>query len=78
MTWLARWVLFSRSIKRQQNALPEWHLQSTVSGHLTTLGLKNEAQNAQYSMAAPDQTQVDQKPFAQGEGELSKQCPVVY
>ncbi|KAG8771477.1 hypothetical protein FRC12_003585 [Ceratobasidium sp. 428] len=56
--------------KRQQNALPEWHLQSTVSGHLTTLGLKNEAQNAQYSLATADQTPVDQKPFAQGEIDL--------
>ncbi|KAF8609612.1 hypothetical protein BDV93DRAFT_518404 [Ceratobasidium sp. AG-I] len=56
--------------KRQQNALPEWHLQSTVSGHLTTLGLKNEAQNAQYSLGAPDQTQTDRKPFTQGEVDL--------
>lgn len=56
--------------KRQQNALPEWHLQSTVSGHLTTLGLKNEAQNAQYALATSDQTQVDKKPFAQGEVDL--------
>ncbi|KAG9104889.1 hypothetical protein FRC06_006714 [Ceratobasidium sp. 370] len=56
--------------KRQQNTLPEWHLQSTVSGHLTTLGLKNEAQNAQYSLATPDQTPVDRKPFAQGEIDL--------
>ncbi|KAG8696177.1 hypothetical protein FRC08_007317 [Ceratobasidium sp. 394] len=56
--------------KRQQNALPEWHLQSTVSGHLTTLGLKNEAQNAQYSLATADQAPVDRKPFAQGEVDL--------
>ncbi|QRW19126.1 transcription initiation factor TFIIE alpha subunit [Rhizoctonia solani] len=53
--------------KRQQNALPEWHLQSTVSGHLTTLGLKNEAQNAQYARANPEPGQLDRKPFAQGE-----------
>ncbi|KAG8716034.1 hypothetical protein FRC11_010760 [Ceratobasidium sp. 423] len=51
--------------KRQQNALPEWHLQSTVSGHLTTLGLKNEAQLAQYARANPDPGQVDKKPFTQ-------------
>ncbi|CEL57934.1 Transcription initiation factor IIE subunit alpha OS=Schizosaccharomyces pombe (strain 972 / ATCC 24843) GN=tfa1 PE=1 SV=3 [Rhizoctonia solani AG-1 IB] len=56
--------------KRQQNALPEWHLQSTVSGHLTTLGLKNEAQNAQYARAIPDPGQIDRKPFAQGEIDL--------
>ncbi|KAH7344774.1 TFIIE alpha subunit-domain-containing protein [Rhizoctonia solani] len=56
--------------KRQQNALPEWHLQSTVSGHLTTLGLKNEAQNAQYALAHVEPGQIDQKPFAQGEVDL--------
>ncbi|CAE6429259.1 unnamed protein product [Rhizoctonia solani] len=56
--------------KRQQNALPEWHLQSTVSGHLTTLGLKNEAQNAQYARANPEPGQLDRKPFAQGEIDL--------
>ncbi|CAE6396220.1 unnamed protein product [Rhizoctonia solani] len=56
--------------KRQQNALPEWHLQSTVSGHLTTLGLKNEAQNAQYARANPEPGYIDRKPFAPGEVDL--------
>lgn len=30
-------------IKRQQNALPEWHLKSTISGDLTALGIKESA-----------------------------------
>ena len=29
--------------KRQQNALPRWHLQSTISGDLTALGIKESA-----------------------------------
>ena len=29
--------------KRQQNALPKWHLQSTISGDLTALGIKENA-----------------------------------
>ena len=29
--------------KRQQNALPKWHLQSTISGDLTALGIKESA-----------------------------------
>jgi transcription initiation factor TFIIE subunit alpha len=32
--------------KRQQNALPAWHLKSTISGHLTALGVKETARNA--------------------------------
>ncbi|KAL0579246.1 hypothetical protein V5O48_002750 [Marasmius crinis-equi] len=30
-------------IKRQQNALPAWHLKSTISGDLTALGVKESA-----------------------------------
>ncbi len=29
--------------KRQQNALPKWHLSSTISGDLTALGIKESA-----------------------------------
>jgi transcription initiation factor TFIIE subunit alpha len=29
-------------MKRQQNALPTWHLKSTITGELTTLGLKEK------------------------------------
>ena len=29
--------------KRQQNALPKWHLTSTISGDLTALGIKESA-----------------------------------
>lgn len=30
-------------LKRQQNALPSWHLKSTISGDLTALGIKENA-----------------------------------
>lgn len=30
-------------LKRQQNALPAWHLKSTISGDLTALGIKEHA-----------------------------------
>lgn len=32
--------------KRQQNIMPAWHLKSTISGDLTALGIKENAQNA--------------------------------
>lgn len=32
--------------KRQQNALPSWHLKSTVSGDLTSLGVKAKVHEA--------------------------------
>ncbi|KAI0271489.1 TFIIE alpha subunit-domain-containing protein [Gloeopeniophorella convolvens] len=31
--------------KRQQNIMPAWHLKSTISGDLTALGIKENAQN---------------------------------
>lgn len=31
------------AMKRQQNALPAWHLKSTISGDLTALGIKETA-----------------------------------
>ncbi|EJF56810.1 TFIIE alpha subunit-domain-containing protein [Dichomitus squalens] len=37
--------------KRQQNALPKWHLQSTISGELTALGVKETARAAAASVA---------------------------
>jgi transcription initiation factor TFIIE subunit alpha len=30
-------------VKRQQNALPAWHLKSTITGDLTALGVKESA-----------------------------------
>ena len=33
-------------IKRQQNALPAWHLKSTITGDLTALGVKENARDA--------------------------------
>jgi len=32
--------------KRQQNVMPAWHLKSTISGDLTALGIKENAQGA--------------------------------
>ena len=32
--------------KRQQNVMPAWHLKSTISGDLTALGIKENAQSA--------------------------------
>ena len=32
--------------KRQQNIMPAWHLKSTISGDLTALGIKENAQGA--------------------------------
>lgn len=32
--------------KRQQNALPAWHLKSTITGDLTALGVKENARTA--------------------------------
>jgi transcription initiation factor TFIIE subunit alpha len=32
--------------KRQQNIMPAWHLKSTISGDLTALGIKENAQSA--------------------------------
>jgi len=37
--------------KRQQNIMPAWHLKSTISGDLTALGIKENAQSA--GAAAP-------------------------
>ena len=33
-------------IKRQQNAMPAWHLKSTITGELTALGIKENAREA--------------------------------
>lgn len=33
-------------VKRQQNALPAWHLKSTITGDLTALGVKESARDA--------------------------------
>lgn len=33
-------------LKRQQNALPAWHLKSTITGDLTALGVKENAREA--------------------------------
>jgi len=38
--------------RRQQNALPAWHLKSTISGDLTALGIKESAREAEISAVA--------------------------
>lgn len=38
-------------VKRQQNALPAWHLKSTISGDLTALGVKENAREAAAAMS---------------------------
>ncbi|KAI0005512.1 TFIIE alpha subunit-domain-containing protein [Russula compacta] len=39
--------------KRQQNIMPAWHLKSTISGDLTALGIKENAQIAATQVASP-------------------------
>jgi transcription initiation factor TFIIE subunit alpha len=39
--------------KRQQNVMPAWHLKSTISGDLTALGIKENAQSAAAQAANP-------------------------
>lgn len=39
--------------KRQQNALPAWHLKSTITGDLTALGIKENARAEANGNAAP-------------------------
>lgn len=38
--------------KRQQNALPSWHLKSTISGDLTALGIQENARTESAAAAA--------------------------
>ena len=44
--------------KRQQNLLPAWHLQSTISGDLTALGIQENARTmvAQPSLPSDDES----------------------
>jgi transcription initiation factor TFIIE subunit alpha len=41
--------------KRQQNIMPAWHLKSTISGDLTALGIKENAQNPAAAAQVPGQ-----------------------
>ncbi|KAJ3522526.1 hypothetical protein NM688_g8862 [Phlebia brevispora] len=40
--------------KRQQNALPTWHLKSTISGDLTALGIKETARSETHTNGSVD------------------------
>lgn len=46
-------------IKRQQNAMPSWHLKSTITGELTALGVKETAREVSALANGNDQTSND-------------------
>ena len=46
-------------IKRQQNAMPAWHLKSTITGELTALGIKENAREVSSTANGNAQTPND-------------------
>ena len=54
--------------KRQQNIMPAWHLKSTISGDLTALGIKENAQNP--AAQVPGQVSVDLDESLKGLGRV--------
>ena len=46
-------------IKRQQNAMPSWHLKSTITGELTALGVKETAREVSALANGNEQTSND-------------------
>jgi transcription initiation factor TFIIE subunit alpha len=46
-------------IKRQQNAMPSWHLKSTITGELTALGIKENAREVSAMTNGNEQTSND-------------------
>ena len=66
--------------KRQQNIMPAWHLKSTISGDLTALGIKENAQNpaASSSSAAPGpgQANADLDESLKGLGRVVRPSPL--
>ena len=46
-------------IKRQQNAMPAWHLKSTITGELTALGIKENAREVASVVNGTDQLSND-------------------
>ncbi|KAI9445407.1 TFIIE alpha subunit-domain-containing protein [Lactarius indigo] len=65
--------------KRQQNIMPAWHLKSTISGDLTALGIKENAQNPAAPAAGlvpPGQTNVDLDESLKGLGRVVRPSPL--
>ena len=54
-------------LKRQQNALPSWHLKSTITGDLTALGVKESAR-AENNLANGSLAQVSNDDILKGLG----------
>jgi transcription initiation factor TFIIE subunit alpha len=46
-------------IKRQQNAMPLWHLKSTITGELTALGIKESTREVAATANGSEQTSND-------------------
>ncbi|KAH9075842.1 hypothetical protein EDB83DRAFT_2352605 [Lactarius deliciosus] len=66
--------------KRQQNIMPAWHLKSTISGDLTALGIKENAQNpaagAGAALVPPGQANVDLDESLKGLGRIVRPSPL--
>lgn len=60
--------------KRQQNIMPAWHLKSTISGDLTALGIKENAQNP--AAPVPGQGSVDLDESLKGLGRVVRPSPL--
>ena len=60
--------------KRQQNIMPAWHLKSTISGDLTALGIKENAQNP--AAQVPGQVSVDLDESLKGLGRVVRPSPL--
>ncbi|KAH9176912.1 TFIIE alpha subunit-domain-containing protein [Lactarius sanguifluus] len=67
--------------KRQQNIMPAWHLKSTISGDLTALGIKENAQNPAAgaggaALVPPGQANVDLDESLKGLGRVVRPSPL--
>ena len=60
--------------KRQQNIMPAWHLKSTISGDLTALGIKENAQNP--TAQVPGQASMDPDESLKGLGRVVRPSPL--
>lgn len=60
--------------KRQQNIMPAWHLKSTISGDLTALGIKENAQNAATATQVPSTSNLDES--LKGLGKVVRPSPL--